>query len=114
MNLGVGLGFKPPHFDEAVAESRPGTWWEVHPENYQVAGGPRWRMLEVLRERHPLSLHSVSLSLASPEAVDEKRLAALCEMNRRCNRLWCLNIWPGHGGKGCMPPICCLLGAATF
>ena len=81
--LGVGLGFKPQHFHEAVAETQPGQWWEVHPENYMVAGGSRWRMLEALRSRHPLSLHSVSLSLASPEPVDDGRLAALCELTHR-------------------------------
>ena len=81
--LGVGLGFKPQHFDEAMENARPGVWFEVHPENYQVCGGPRWQMLHALRERHALSLHSVSLSLASPEAVDEGRLALLCDMHRR-------------------------------
>ena len=80
---GVGLGFKPQYFDEALAETRPGQWWEVHPENYAVAGGPRWRMLEALRAKHPLSLHSLSLSLASPEPIDSQRLSALVEMNSR-------------------------------
>lgn len=40
-------------------------------------------MLEALREHHPLALHSVSLSLASPEEVDANRLATLVEMNRQ-------------------------------
>jgi uncharacterized protein len=81
--LGVGLGFKPEHFAEALAETRPGQWWEVHPENHLVDGGPRWHMLQALRERHPLSLHSVSLSLAAPTPMPPHRLDALVEMNRR-------------------------------
>lgn len=81
--LSVGLGFKPEHFEAAVTETRLGQWYEVHPENYQVAGGPRWHMLEALRQHHPLSLHSVSLSLAGPDPLCTERLSALVEMNRR-------------------------------
>ncbi len=81
--LEVGLGFKPLYFEQAVAESCPGIWWEVHPENYAVPGGPRWRMLESLRQRHPLSLHSVSLSLASPQAIAPQRLQGLVDLARR-------------------------------
>jgi uncharacterized protein (UPF0276 family) len=82
--LGVGLGLKPQHFSEAMAETRLGQWFEVHPENYQVDGGPRIALLQALRERHPLSLHSVSLSLASPEPLNTARLQALSQL---CQRL---------------------------
>jgi uncharacterized protein (UPF0276 family) len=78
----VGLGFKPAFFDDAMTEARADAWFEVHPENYWVAGGPRRDMLCALASAHPLSLHSVSLSLASPEPVDEARLSALVELNR--------------------------------
>ena len=73
----VGLGFKPQYFEEAVVESCPGIWWEIHPENYAVSGGPRWRMLEALRANHPLSLHGVSMSLAGPEPLAPERLQTL-------------------------------------
>ena len=64
------------------SETRSDVWFEVHPENYWVAGGPRRDMLRALASAHPLSLHSVSLSLASPDPVDAARLSALAEMNR--------------------------------
>ena len=57
--LSAGLGLKPPHFGEALACRRPGLWFEVHPENYMVEGGPRLAWLEAIRGEHPLSLHSV-------------------------------------------------------
>ena len=78
--LTAGLGLKPQHFDEALASAQPGLWFEVHPENYLVAGGPRRAWLETIRARHPLSLHGVSLSLAAdaaPDAGHLERLAAL-------------------------------------
>ena len=79
----AGLGLKPSHFAEALAAPADGLWFEVHPENYMVAGGPRLAWLEAVRARHPISLHGVALSLASDRAVDEIHLARLAELVRR-------------------------------
>nr|WP_297524608.1 DUF692 domain-containing protein [uncultured Roseateles sp.] len=80
--LGAGLGFKPEFAEDALAARDPGLWFEVHPENYLVAGGPRLSLLEALRATHPLSLHGVSMSLggtAPPDADHLRRLAALAD-----------------------------------
>ena len=77
MTPAAGLGFKPQHFREAVASPAAGLWFEVHAENYMVAGGPRLAMLETLRERHSLSLHGVGMSLAGAAEPDADHLAAL-------------------------------------
>jgi len=81
--LTVGLGLKPRHFEDALACSAAGMWYEVHPENYLAAGGPRLAWLEAIRARHPLSLHGVSLSLAGAAAPDPARLRALAELADR-------------------------------
>ena len=60
----AGLSFKPVHFEQAMACPAEGLWFEVHAENYMVDGGPRLAMLEALRQRFPLSIHGVGLSLA--------------------------------------------------
>jgi len=73
----AGLGFKPQHFEQAVACPAAGLWFEVHPENYMVAGGPRLAMLEVLRCDRPLSLHGVGLSLAADAPPDPDHLSRL-------------------------------------
>lgn len=73
----AGLGFKPEHFDEAMACRAVGLWFEVHPENYMVAGGPRLAMLQALRRDHELSLHGVGLSLAADADPDPAHLARL-------------------------------------
>jgi uncharacterized protein (UPF0276 family) len=44
--LTAGLGLKPQHYDAALACPADGLWFEVHPENYMVAGGPRLTWLE--------------------------------------------------------------------
>jgi uncharacterized protein (UPF0276 family) len=78
--LDAGLGLKPQHYDAALACSTAGLWFEVHPENYMVAGGPRLAWLEAIRGKHPVSLHGVALSLAAdaePDATHLKRLVGL-------------------------------------
>jgi uncharacterized protein (UPF0276 family) len=73
----AGLGFKPIHFEEALAAPAAGLWFEVHPENYMVEGGPRLAMLQALREARPLSLHGVGLSLAGAAEPDRAHVARL-------------------------------------
>ncbi|MDX1576046.1 MAG: DUF692 domain-containing protein, partial [Kiloniellales bacterium] len=73
----VGVGFKAQHA-EAILETPPDLGWlEVHPENYMVAGGPRHALLEAVRERYPLSLHGVALSLGGADRPDRDHLKAL-------------------------------------
>ncbi len=79
-NITAGLGLKPQHFDAALANTDAGMWFEVHPENYLVDGGPRRTLLECIRARHPVSLHGVSLSLAADVAPDQAHLARLAAL----------------------------------
>jgi uncharacterized protein len=85
--LSAGLGFKPEHFGDALppahAGLEEGLWFEVHAENYMVAGGPRLAMLAELAEHYPLSLHGVGLSLAGPDLPDPDHLAALDRLTER-------------------------------
>jgi uncharacterized protein (UPF0276 family) len=83
MNPTAGLGFKPEHFDAALARAPAGQWYEIHAENYMVAGGPRLAMLETLRGSFPVSVHGVGLSLAADREPDAAHLARLCEVARR-------------------------------
>jgi len=73
----AGIGFKPQYLEEALASPAAGLWFEVHPENYMVDGGPRLAMLRALREARPLSLHGVGLSLAGAADPDTEHLARL-------------------------------------
>lgn len=73
----AGLGLKPQHYDDALAATAPGLWFEVHPENYMSAGGPRLSALAAIRQDHPLSLHGVGLSLAADADPDPEHLKAL-------------------------------------
>jgi uncharacterized protein len=81
--LSAGLGLKPEHYDAALKWRAPGAWFEVHPENYFVEGGPRLAWLEAIRARHPVSLHGVGLSLAADAAPDRGHLQRLAALEKR-------------------------------
>lgn len=67
---GVGVGFKPRHFEAIMACPRALSWLEVHAENYMSAGGPMRDQLVALSTHYPISLHGVGLSLGGEEAPD--------------------------------------------
>ncbi|HET9620914.1 MAG TPA: DUF692 domain-containing protein [Kofleriaceae bacterium] len=78
--LGFGLGLRPEHYED-VLEGAPASarvdWWEVISENFLVAGGNPRRVLREVRERWPVVLHGVSLSIGSVDPIDEAYLARL-------------------------------------
>lgn len=78
----AGLGLKTEHF-KPVLEQRPDIgFFEVHAENYMVAGGPFHHYLGLIREHYPLSLHGVGLSIGGEGPLDSlhlERLAMLVE-----------------------------------
>ena len=79
----VGVGFKPEHF-EAIVDTGPELgFFEVHAENYMGAGGPPHRRLDAIRERYPLSLHGVGLSIGSPGPLDRDHLQRLAAVAKR-------------------------------
>ena len=79
----VGVGFKPEHF-EAIVDTRPELgFFEEHAENYMGGGGAPHRRLDVIRERYPLSLHGVGLSIGSPGPLDRVHLQRLAAVAKR-------------------------------
>jgi len=78
----AGLGLKTEHFREVLGSQPDIGFFEVHAENYMVAGGPFHHYLGLIREQYPLSLHGVGLSIGAEGPLDSqhlKRLGALIE-----------------------------------
>lgn len=73
----AGVGFKAEHAKDIFGNEPAVGWFEIHPENYMVAGGPRLAMLEELCAHYPVSMHGVGLSLGGGETLSEKHLADL-------------------------------------
>ncbi|WP_445395973.1 MNIO family bufferin maturase [Zobellella sp. An-6] len=97
---GVGLGLKLQHADTILAERPPLAFFEVHAENYMVAGGPRHHYLERIRARYPLSIHGVGMSIGGEEALDREHLARLARLVARYQPEAVSEhlAWTGHGG----------------
>jgi len=77
-----GLGLKPQHYAQIIADRPDLGFFEVHAENYMGEGGPPHRYLTAICEHYPLSLHGVGLSIGGEMPLDRdhlKRLRALVE-----------------------------------
>jgi len=73
----TGVSLKPEYFADALALKTGETWFEVHPENYMVGGGPRLEGLLSAAERFQISLHGVGASLGGPELPTAHHMNAL-------------------------------------
>ncbi len=73
----AGVGLKPEYFAD-VGDLSPGAlWFEVHPENYMIAGGLRLEGLRSAAERFPISLHGVGASLGGPLPTPADHIAGV-------------------------------------
>ena len=79
----AGLGLKTEHFREVLDTQPDIGFFEVHAENYMVAGGPFHHFLGLIREQYPLSLHGVGLSIGAEGSLDVQHLQRLAELIRR-------------------------------
>src|SRR3546814_7383288 len=76
----AGVGLKAEHYREIVETGPDIGFFEVHAENYMGAGGPPHRYLTTIRDRYPLSLHGVGLSIGANRPLDRAHLQRLKEL----------------------------------
>lgn len=79
----AGVGLKPEHFQEILANQPDMGFFEVHAENYMVPGGPFHHYLTAIRERYALSIHGVGLSIGADAPLDMDHLDALAALLAR-------------------------------
>jgi len=78
----TGIGLRQPHYVDLHAARPTLAFVEVHSENFFADGGAALDVLHAARERYPVSLHGVGLSLGSAAGLDGwhlERLARLVE-----------------------------------
>ncbi|PHP67226.1 hypothetical protein CSC94_09275 [Zhengella mangrovi] len=71
----AGASFKPQHLPAILADAPAGLFFEVHAENYMGAGGMPHAALAAIRERYPVSLHGVAMSIGGDGPLDGDHLA---------------------------------------
>jgi uncharacterized protein (UPF0276 family) len=98
--LGFGLGLRPQHYQEILDGNPAIDWFEIISENYMIEGGQPLYMLDQIRERYPIVMHGVSLSIASTALFDMDYLRALKGLADRLKPKWISDhlCWTGvHG-----------------
>lgn len=96
----AGLGLKPEHFLHIQSHQPDVGFFEVHAENYLVAGGPMHHHLTRIRERYPLSIHGVGLSIGGEEPMDKHHIEAVAQLlDRYQPAMFSEHLaWSSHGG----------------
>ena len=99
--LGFGLGLRSDHYQAILDESPRVDWFEALSENYMVGGGKPLRWLERIRERYPVVLHGVSLSIGSSDPLDLDYLRELKALAERARPAWISDhlCWTGIAGR---------------
>lgn len=97
---GFGLGLRPELYDAVLEGDHRIDWLEVTTENYLVPGGQPLRYLERVRERYPLVMHGVSLSIGSTAPLDFQYLRSVRALARRIEPAAISDhlCWTGTGG----------------
>jgi uncharacterized protein (UPF0276 family) len=72
-----GVGYKPQHYSDIMADPGPVSWLEIHAENYMGDGGRPIAQLRHLAERFAISVHGVGLSIGGEGNLDPDHLARL-------------------------------------
>jgi hypothetical protein len=97
---GFGLGLRTPHYEAVLDEPHAIDWLEVITENYLVPGGKPLDCLDRIRERFPMVMHGVSLSIGSTDPVDTAYLAGVRALAARIEPHWISDhlCWTGIDG----------------
>jgi len=74
---GYGLGLRKEHYRDFLDTDVPVDFVEVISENFMVDGGQPRDILRRIREKHPVALHGVSLSIGSSDGLDMAYLRRL-------------------------------------
>jgi uncharacterized protein (UPF0276 family) len=74
---GYGLGLRREHYQDFLESRVAVDFVEVISENFMVDGGQPRHILRQVRERHPVVLHGVSMSIGSADGLRRDYLARL-------------------------------------
>ncbi len=98
--LGFGLGLRTEHYEQIIAENPAVDWFEIITENYLIPGGKPLYYLDKIRERYPIVMHGVSLSIGSVDPLDLNYLNQVKMLAKRIKPVWISDhlCWTGVNG----------------
>jgi len=86
--LGYGLGLRPTHYPHIFAEQPAIDWFEIISENFMDTGGKPRRNLDRIRERYPVVMHGVSLSIGTVDPLNSEYLQKLKALKDHLQPAW--------------------------
>jgi len=100
-SLGFGLGLRVDHYQAILADNPRIDWFEALTENYLIPGGKPLDFLMRIRERYPMVLHGVSMSIGSTQPLDYAYLVQLKALAARVEPAWISDhlCWTGIAGR---------------
>lgn len=106
--LGHGAGLRRCHYPDVLSGSVECDWFEVITENFLGAGGRARRILFSIRERFPVVLHGVSLSIGGCDPIRGDYLEALRGLASELEPPWisdhlCFTSARGHNSHDLLP-----------
>jgi uncharacterized protein len=91
-SLGVGLGFRAPHFTDLFLQRSEVDFLEVTVDHFFDAPPEKAQQFELLRDHFMLIPHGLNLSLGSAEGIDANYLEKFASLVTQANPPW----WSEH------------------
>ena len=106
--IGYGLGLRTEHYEEIFSSEPNIDWFEIISENFMVDGGRQLYHLDRVKEKYPIVMHGVSLSIGSTDPLNMDYLSDLKRLEQRVNPEWisdhlCWTTFGGHNTHDLMP-----------
>ena len=100
-NLGFGLGLRIPHYQHIFENWPDINWFEIISENFMDTDGKAKRNLARIRERYPLVMHGVALSIGTIDPLNSEYLRKLKLLANEINPAWISDhlCWTGVAHK---------------
>ncbi len=100
MSLGLGVGLRSVHYGYVLEHWPDVGWFEIISENFMRSQGRPRYVLDRIRERYPVVMHGVSLSIGSTDPLDREYLRLLKRLADRIAPAWVSDhlCWTGVQG----------------
>ena len=100
-HLGFGLGLRIPHYAHIFEHTPPVDWFEIISENFMDTDGKAKRNLARIRERYPVVMHGIALSIGTVDPLNSDYLKKLKKLADFVNPAWITDhlCWTGIAHK---------------
>lgn len=101
LSLGFGLGLRPQHYPYIFVHQPSVDWFEIISENFMDTDGKPKRNLARIKEKYPIVMHGVSMSIGSMDTLNSEYLTKLKALIDWVNPAWISDhlCWTGVAHK---------------